>query len=198
MIEKYENFLEKLGFYLDKYFSDQAPYIHCKKGCSVCCENGLYPLTKIEFDYLIKGYQTLDENKKTLINEKIKKIKIEKNQSKDFEYTYICPFLEDEVCSVYDYRGIICRTHGLLFFVEDMKKETRLKIPHCANLGLNYHQVFDEGKKTISSNLWKDSKIEVEPLSYNLDINYLTSGEIARECDLHFQQHKAMIDWFEA
>ena len=59
---------------LDAMFEHQKDYIFCKEGCSHCCENGEYPFTEIEFDYLLEGYKSLDEGTRKIVDENIKNI----------------------------------------------------------------------------------------------------------------------------
>ena len=49
-----------------------------------------------------------------------------------------CPFLIENSCSIYPYRPIICRVHGLAYLC----KENLVKVPYCANNGLNYKDVY--------------------------------------------------------
>ena len=190
---------------LNKYFEQQKPYICCKAGCSHCCEKGEYPVTKIELAYLLLGFGTLSLELKQEIIEKIKHLKAEKSAyEKEFKTTgstehfmYECPFLKDHKCSVYDFRAVICRTHGLMFFVEDAKEnEPKNKIPFCVHLGLNYSNIYDEETKMLSDEKMKALGITQEPLAYNLSLKTLFNNEITRNLDFEFGEVKALIDWF--
>jgi len=197
MIEKYEKYLEIIGTrLLKKYFEQQKEYIKCKEGCSHCCETGQYPYSQVEFQYLMLGYETLSEEEKSIVQEKIKKVKKEKEEYTGEEFMHECPFLIDKKCSVYKYRGIICRTHGLLFFLINKDGESKNKIPHCVNLGLNYSNVYDEEKETISQELWEKSGIKEEPVAYNLSLKVLLNNGVTKELELDFGEEKALIDWF--
>lgn len=200
MIEKYEKYLELMGQkLLQKYFDQQKDYIHCKSGCSHCCESGQYPFSEVEFQYAMLGYNALDEKNKMIVQEKINKIKMDKNSElnlNDDDFMYECPFLIDKMCSIYKYRGIICRTHGLLFFVTDKNGESRNKIPNCVHLGLNYSNVYDEATKTISIEKWKQTTIAAEPVSYNIGLRFLWNNVLTEELELKFGEEKALIDWF--
>ena len=188
---------------LNKYFEEQKPYICCKAGCSHCCEKGQYPVTKIELAYLLLGFSQLSDEQKTEILNKIQNLKQEKikfeteNSNSKEGFMYECPFLQDHKCSVYDYRAIICRTHGLMFFVDDVKTgEPKNKIPFCVNLGLNYSNIYDEETKTLSDVKMYKLGIEQEPLAYNLSLKTLLNNDIAKNLDFEFGEVKTMIDWF--
>lgn len=194
MIEKYERYLDLIGTkLLQKYFERQKEYIHCKAGCSICCENGQYPFSEVEFQYAMLGYNSLSENEKNIIQEKIKK---EKKKFVDEKSMYECPFLINKKCSIYKYRGIICRTHGLLFYITDENGESKNKIPNCVNYGLNYSNVYDDVTKTISSELWEKTGIETEPVAYNLSLKVLLNNDVTKELGLDFGEERALIDWF--
>ncbi|MFA7659044.1 MAG: YkgJ family cysteine cluster protein [Candidatus Gastranaerophilaceae bacterium] len=196
MIEGYEKYLDKIGEHLQKFFAQQKPYIFCKEGCSFCCEFGEYPFSEVEFQYAMKGYDTLSEKEKNIIQKKIEKIKKEKEKTATKEFMHECPFLIDKKCSIYKYRGIICRTHGLLFFTVDKNGESKNKVPKCVHLGLNYSSVYDEAKGIISSELWRKSGIKTEPVAYNIGRKTLLNNNIAKEFGLDFGEEKALIDWF--
>lgn len=71
----------------------------CKKGCDLCCMD--YDVFPIEYEAM----------KKALKNEKV-----DMQKSTDGS----CIFLKDHACQIYEYRPIICRTHGLpLLFMND-------------------------------------------------------------------------------
>lgn len=198
MIKKYEKYLKLISEHLlKKYFEQQKDYIHCKPGCSHCCESGQYPFSEIEFRYAMIGFEKLSEEEKNIVRKKVKKVKDEKANSNKEEFMYECPFLIDKKCSIYEYRGIICRTHGLMFFTTDENELEKKKVPHCIYIGLNYSNVFDKNKKILSPELWEKSEIKKEPLAYNLGLKHLLNNELTKELKLEFGEEKALIDWFK-
>ena len=68
----YEEFIKELDIKLANYFELHKNFIHCKAGCSACCEKGDYPLTLIELEYLMKGYIALDNTTKQTVQQNIK------------------------------------------------------------------------------------------------------------------------------
>ena len=144
----YESFLKELDIKLADYFNEYKDFICCKVGCSYCCEKGDYPLSDIELRYIMKGYIELDNTTKQAVQKNIKNMK--QGES--------CPFLLDKKCSIYPFRPIICRVHGLAYFCN----ENIVKVPHCTNIGKNYAKVYSGGE------------ILIEPINENLDtINIL-------------------------
>ena len=112
---------------LQNYFKSFGENIYCRKGCSACCEKGDYPLTDIELEYLMQGYVNLEPESK---------IKVQ-NNIKNMVKGGVCPFLLNKECSIYPYRPIVCRVHGLAYFY----KEDKVKLPYCANTGKNFSKI---------------------------------------------------------
>ena len=192
-IRKYELYLQFLDKKLRSFFEEQAPYIHCKEGCSFCCEKGEYPFSEIEFAYLMIGVRTLDIKTVKLIENNILQIKKQKEEYKsDKPFMYQCPFLINKKCSLYNFRGIICRSHGLAFF----SRKGKLMVPACVDFGLNYSSVYDFDTGTISNEKYQKSGIKQEPLAHNVGVHYLTNNDFLKSIGLDFGEIKPMLYWF--
>lgn len=163
-LNNYQKFLSDLDSKLESYFKCQSDYICCKKGCSFCCEKGDYPISEIELLYLMQGYSSLSNDIKLLIQKNISTL--EKGEK--------CPFLINKECSIYQYRPIICRVHGLAYLCHNKTA----KIPYCVNNGLNYSKHYD-GKE-----------INIEPISENLDTHQLLQ-------DLDYGKIRNLYDWIK-
>ena len=189
---------------IDKYFEEQKPYICCKAGCSHCCEKGQYPVTEIELAYLMLGFKLLPFEIQSQVRNNFEALKLEYDNYKKLlaenpeqeAFMYRCPFLVDGKCSVYDFRAVICRTHGLMFFVEEKDGTHRNKIPFCVHYGLNYSNIYDEETKTLSDKKMKELGLTQEPLAYNLSLKTLFKKELTDNFDFEFGEVKALIDWF--
>ena len=189
----YIAYLEKLDRKLSAFFDAQAPFIYCKKGCSKCCQDGDYPFSELEYKYLIFGYKKLDEQlQKTILNRILNVIE-DKLTFKGETFSYECPFLVNNLCSVYAHRGIICRTFGLISFRETGKP----KIPFCAFQGLNYSNVLNFETKTISEEKFQKLGFDAEPLAYNIGYPFLTNKEHEYAYQIKFGETKRLIDWLE-
>lgn len=193
MIENYEQYLDFLTGKLNKFFEAQSPYIFCKRGCAKCCQEGEYPFSQIEFDYLIRGFTSLPKETRFEILNNIAQIKLAKKNSTEEKFLYQCPFLINNECSVYTHRGIICRSFGLIYTVAG---EAKPKIPFCAYKGLNYSNVFDTETGMIPTEKYKAMNIDKEPLAYNVSYNFLTSEDFEKMFKFKFGDKKPLIDWF--
>lgn len=184
-IENYIKFLKIVDEDLKKIFDYQKEYLCCKEGCAHCCKRGDFPLTELEFKYLMSGYNKLDSNLKNLIQENISSLK---NADRD---NYICPFLINEKCSVYAYRPIVCRAFGVL--TEDSKGNP--SFPFCTLLGLNFSQIYDKEKQHLSSDLVKQGNFKIFPKVFRLSNNVFINLPLVRELNLNFGEAKKMIDF---
>ena len=161
-MKHYYEFLKVLDSRLDAYFKDQAEFICCKKGCSACCEKGDYPISELELHYVMQGFQVLDNEMKSIVQKNFKNIK--KGEQ--------CPFLINSCCSIYNYRPIICRVHGLAYVC----KNKMVKVPYCVNENLNYSKVY------------KDGILNTEPITENLNTQNLLKG-------IEFGEIRDLYDW---
>lgn len=66
-------------------------HMQCAKGCDSCCTN--FRLLPLEFEYIKSKLQALESFPDTGRNQ--------------------CAFLVEHRCTIYEFRPIICRTHGL-------------------------------------------------------------------------------------
>jgi len=191
-IQKYELYLKYLNKKLGEFFEEQAPYIFCKEGCSHCCEKGEYPMSEIEFAYLNLGSRTLPFETFVQIDKNVEKIKAERLQYSGKEkFMHECPFLINKKCALYNFRAIICRSHGLAFFSKDGK----IMVPDCVHRGLNYSTVYDEKTNTITTENFKKTQNTQEPLAHNVRLGFLTSNSLTEELELNFGEIKPLIDW---
>lgn len=129
---------------IEDYFEEHKEFICCKAGCSSCCEKGDYPLTEDELKQIMLGYSALNNESKIRVQ----------NNIKTMERGGACPFLLDKLCSIYPYRPMICRIHGLAY----LTKNNVVKVPYCVNEGKNYSQVYSNGE------------FFGEPIKENLDL----------------------------
>lgn len=194
MLNNYLKYLEFVDTKLNKFFERQKDYIFCKKGCGLCCKNAQFPYSKIEMQYLLLGCKYLSPETFNKIELNIDKIVKDKANFKGKKFVYDCPFLIDNVCSIYNYRGIICRSFGLMSIIKETDKKTQ--VPFCYAEGLNYSNVIDPETRQVSGEKYKQTGIKEEPLAFNVSYEYLTCKDFEESFNFTFGEKKPMIEWF--
>lgn len=182
MLKRYEQFLNDFDNKLAEYTNNQRQYIKCQKGCIDCCEIGEYPFSRLEAEYLMRGFLALPNETKKIIKNNISKLLEEKRLSKKERFTYRCPFLINGLCSVYKYRGLTCRVFGLAYLDNGV-----IKLPECANFGLNYSNVYDKQTKTINLS---------NPIQEPLKIDTILRSPLAESYELECGEIRPLINWF--
>jgi Fe-S-cluster containining protein len=190
----YKQYLNTIDIVLKGYFEDQKEYIFCKKGCSHCCETGQYPYTDLEFKYLLLGFFKIPMQEQQKVIKRIQDLKKEyQNAENKKEFRHRCPFLDDEgVCTVYEYRGMICRTFGLITMLD----EGGCVIPFCQELGLNYSNVYDPINKKIDMEKVKKLGFKNIPHPRRTSLKTIMSPEMFEgDSPIDFGERKALIEW---
>ncbi len=191
-LKNYETYLKFLDSKLKKFFESQKPFIFCQKGCAKCCKKAQFPYSLLEMKYLLTGFVLLDKETQQKVENNLQEIVNKRKKYKGKKFKYDCPFLVDDKCSVYKYRGVICRTFGLMTQTLDGK----IKSPFCSALGLNYSNVLNSKKTNISVRKYKKLGVKEEPLGFNISYKYLTSEDYERSFNLMFGDKKPLIEWF--
>lgn len=186
-LKNYEQYLNLITSEIDKMFENQKEYICCKNGCSLCCEEGMYPFSEIEFEYIKQALEKLPKDIYEIIRTNCEALRPQTGKG---EFLYKCPFLIDGSCSVYKHRGLICRVFGLIS--ENSSK--KLTIPYCAEKGLNYSKVFDAKTNRIYEEKVKELGYSTLPKAYNLSLYNLMYG-IATNLNFDWGESKLLIEW---
>lgn len=92
--------LERLGSALDQV---HAEHLNCRAGCADCCQQHL-GIFAVEVAALRSALTTLPPAQQVQIRAQAQAILRGERQA--------CPLLQQERCSVYHQRPVICRTHG--------------------------------------------------------------------------------------
>jgi len=98
------NKLKSLYRFMDELYSHVHKITPCHKGCSNCCHFNV-SISQFEADFIAKETNTT-------------KITQPQNHQKDF-HGVPCPFLKQDVCSIYLSRPFVCRRH---IFLGDTEK----------------------------------------------------------------------------
>ena len=80
-----------------------------------CCLTRFYHHTHLEFYYLRMAFKNLESRKKNEILLKAEKICREtaRADEKEMPVRLMCPLNDDSLCTLYPYRPMICRMHGI-------------------------------------------------------------------------------------
>lgn len=193
-LEKYIAYLETLKKRLNVYFGDQKEFIKCKAGCDLCCKNSYYPTSQLEYEYIKIGLnKNFTEKEREEINKTVldifnkRKLFIDSG-SNILEFSYECPLLVNGACGIYEYRTLLCRSHGLIY--NDADKPTKQNFPHCMTLGLNYADVFDKETNDFSEEKTVALGIKTRPKSYDLSYTPLM-----QESGLEFGDIRMLFEW---
>ena len=84
----------------DKIFDHAGKFAACARGCGHCCYVSV-PITQFEARYMGENLGIVPVEQKQTI----------KHELADFGSHTPCPFLENDECSIYEYRPLTCRMH---------------------------------------------------------------------------------------
>lgn len=116
--------------------------IVCKKGCSSCCVNlSVFP---VEFEAIKREMAADGFDIASVV----------------FDDKATCGFLKDDLCQIYKYRPIICRTHGIpiAFSNEDDPAEIFKEVSFC---DLNFDN-FDDDEGLVFSD---ENTLDIDELN---------------------------------
>jgi len=124
---------------------ERGQKISCTKGCGACCRQ-LVPITETEARHIHTVVENLPEPQQTAVRERFAaaRQRLEKagllekllhpeelplNEKQTFALQYFfqgipCPFLEEESCSIYTERPIVCREYLVTSAVEHCARPT--------------------------------------------------------------------------
>jgi Fe-S-cluster containining protein len=98
------------------------PDMLCKAGCNQCCKNyGSPQILPIEWENIKEYLDNSDEHYKTSIKKSLLEIKnnlremLNRNNKLPVDKVVnniTCPFLQNELCSIYPIRPLVCRMFG--------------------------------------------------------------------------------------
>jgi Fe-S-cluster containining protein len=102
---------------MDRQYAEAAKHyeFHCS-GCEDnCCRTRFFHHTYLEFLYIHAGLNTLDLSKQQEIQSRAASVcrEIAKADQKERPVRVMCPLNFDGRCTLYSYRPMICRLHGI-------------------------------------------------------------------------------------
>ena len=192
MLKLYEKYLEVIDEYLKKCFESQKTFIHCKEGCTDCCETGEYPFSRLEMEYLMGGFVKLPGEVQRIIKNNISDLLKQKPVTGKFMHR--CPFLLNGRCALYERRGIICRTFGLAAF-DEVDGQRAVRLPECSKIGLNYSEIYDPESGYVDMEKYRQftgAGLAAHPF----DLKYMAQELTRGLSGIEFGEIRPMLDWF--
>lgn len=101
MFANYSQLIQKVEAMVNNIVSRYNNEINCEPGCSDCCKE--FSIFPIEAHYIQNAFK-----QSNIINNDSKRLIIKNIENKKEG----CPLLHNKFCLMYDFRPIICRTHG--------------------------------------------------------------------------------------
>ena len=88
---------------------------HCDGCKNSCCLTRFYHHTYLEYFYFRRSFEKLDSRKKDEIIAKAEEVcrATAKADEKDMPVRLMCPLNDDSLCTLYPFRPMICRMHGI-------------------------------------------------------------------------------------
>ena len=103
ILEDIEDYQKNIHEKVSKAVQSQKG-LACEKGCACCCYGWQVKLTFAELFLFLKALNKLDNSLKKEIVQKLEKFK------ERYDENTPCPFLINNLCSVYEARPFVCRT----------------------------------------------------------------------------------------
>lgn len=114
VFDRYRELLASVDRLCAGIYASLADDMNCVKKCSSCCMAGL-TLFPVEAFHISN--------------------RLEKKNPEAREDGQSCVFLKEDLCSIYEYRPIVCRTQGYPLLYESAEKSDTCEISYC---GLNF------------------------------------------------------------
>ena len=191
MLKLYAEYLAVVDKYLADCFAEQGPFIHCKAGCTDCCEIGEYPFSRLEAEYLMTGFPDLPIEAQRDIKKNIRML-LEEKKTVSGRFLYKCPFLIGKKCALYERRSITCRAYGLAYF-EMQNGQKIIKFPECSKSGLNYSKVITDG--TADMKKFNEFGV-ISPVRHSLSLNFFEKKLLNGFDGIEFGEIRPLLDWF--
>lgn len=153
IIQEYDNLINAIESKNNRLLKEHSAHINCKKTCSSCC-----------LDFKIVPVE------KFIIHNKFSENNI--NTASFIKSGNTCKYLSNGECSIYQYRPIMCRTHGfpLLYLNED---ETAYEFSTCDLNFLDYDldEVSEANSIMMDDHNYIINKLNIEFFEINPELN---------------------------
>jgi Fe-S-cluster containining protein len=89
--------------------------IQCRAGCTDCCHH-IFEITEIEAAYIAKGVERLDAPAREALKSRARAYMDARRDLPAAGARLACPALEQGVCSIYEFRPLMCHKFGMPLF----------------------------------------------------------------------------------
>ena len=102
---------------MDRKYGKAADHygFHCRGCKDNCCLTRFYHYTFLEYLFILKGFDTLGPSQRHTIHAKAESVCRQTQEADDngLPVRLMCPVNKDGMCTLYHYRPMICRLHGI-------------------------------------------------------------------------------------
>ncbi len=159
----YHNLVDRVNLLTESLTQRHRRHLCCRAGCSMCCHNVIH-ISPVEAFLLKKRLLEISTEHLAAIAQNM----AENNG---------CPLLINELCSLYDQRPIICRTHGLPHIMEFEDDDPIIHYCELNFTELKNGATFGKGETVDQNNL--DTALAAVNLVFLRD--YATDFNIPRD-----------------
>jgi Fe-S-cluster containining protein len=123
--QRYLQIVEAVDAEFERNRALHGDRIHCRPGCSDCCHH-LFQITDIEAAWIASGFERLDADTRTRLTtraieytEQRRKFVTSAGEAESWGRLpppgtrLACPALENGVCSIYEFRPLMCHKFGM-------------------------------------------------------------------------------------
>jgi len=118
--DSYGLFLKRLSVIfadMDRKYKEAADHygFHCTGCRDNCCLTRFYHHTLLEYNCLLEGFKTLDKEMQSRVKRRASEVcrQTIMTAEKGQPLRLMCPLNFDSLCSLYTFRPMICRLHGI-------------------------------------------------------------------------------------
>jgi Fe-S-cluster containining protein len=176
MEERYLDIVAAVDAEFSRNRALHGPRIRCRAGCTDCCHHS-FQITDIEAGYIAKGVRSLDRETREALRARAR----EYMEAYGSGQRLACPALDHGVCSIYDFRPLMCHKFGMPLYNPDKPD----KIFACELNFTDGEEIEDSSLIQIQTGIhqaWKDLRSEYDAARGSPDAEPLTVALAILRC----------------
>lgn len=119
----YNRLIADVDRFLAGVYTRLAGGMVCGPGCDSCCRQ-ILSLLPVEASWLRRGFDALPEEDRLRVSDTCKDIAVGAGGE-------ACPLLQDGKCILYEYRPLVCRTHGFPLYSDQFREVKGAPVDFC-------------------------------------------------------------------